>query len=266
MAARSQGLRPLLKWVGGKTYWAKRLAALLPEHRVYVEPFAGGAAVFFRKKPAELEVLADANPFPIQFYRRVRKGELRKCQGGIQATEANLKRSADGKTACDMLARSVLTFRGNLDVTKKTDNRYFREKRMLARQRLKHLPRYEARLKKVKLVTGDFEATMRQYDAPDAVHFLDPPWRVDDSKMYQIRGTKADDPKHVKRVADSMQGHVVVIYNDVKSIRDTFCRRPWTCKSLEGHANAKGSQGGMRKRRFLVAIKPAASRARRKAA
>jgi len=46
----------------GKTHLARRIVAELPEHRVYVEPFAGGAQVLFTKEPSEVEVVSDLDP------------------------------------------------------------------------------------------------------------------------------------------------------------------------------------------------------------
>ena len=46
----------------GKTHLAQRIAAELPEHRVYVEPFAGGAQVLFAKDLSEVEVVSDLDP------------------------------------------------------------------------------------------------------------------------------------------------------------------------------------------------------------
>ena len=48
-----------LAYVGGKRRLAPQLIALFPEHRTYVEPFSGGAQVFFAKTPSAVEVLND---------------------------------------------------------------------------------------------------------------------------------------------------------------------------------------------------------------
>ena len=54
-----EGIRPLFGSPGGKTRLAKLIVSYFPDHKTYVEPFCGGAAVFFAKKPSEVEVLND---------------------------------------------------------------------------------------------------------------------------------------------------------------------------------------------------------------
>ena len=44
---------------GGKRYMADRLVRMLPEHKVYVEVFTGGAACFWKKKPSDKEIIND---------------------------------------------------------------------------------------------------------------------------------------------------------------------------------------------------------------
>ena len=35
---------------GSKAYAVKRILPLVPEHRIYIEPFCGGAALFLQRK------------------------------------------------------------------------------------------------------------------------------------------------------------------------------------------------------------------------
>lgn len=59
---------PVIKWVGGKTKLLPELLERMPaKYGRYYEPFAGGAALFFRIAP-ERAVLADSNPDLIGLY------------------------------------------------------------------------------------------------------------------------------------------------------------------------------------------------------
>jgi DNA adenine methylase len=57
---------------GGKHYVADRLVRMMPPHITYVEPFAGSAAVFFKKPPSPVEVLGDLRENLIDTYRWIR--------------------------------------------------------------------------------------------------------------------------------------------------------------------------------------------------
>lgn len=62
---------PIIPWIGGKRRLADRIFPFFPEHKCYVEPFAGGAALFFLRRPAEVEVLNDINGDLTNLYRVV---------------------------------------------------------------------------------------------------------------------------------------------------------------------------------------------------
>jgi len=63
---------PVVKWVGGKTRLLPELLARIPaKFGRYYEPFAGGAALFFRLAP-ERAVLADSNADLIGLYTALR--------------------------------------------------------------------------------------------------------------------------------------------------------------------------------------------------
>src|SRR5579862_8405341 len=58
-----------LAYIGGKNRLAKQIIELIPDHKTYIEPFAGGAQVFFHKEPSEVEVLNDLDGEVVNFFR-----------------------------------------------------------------------------------------------------------------------------------------------------------------------------------------------------
>ena len=52
-------MQSIIARVGGKSKLAQRIVSKIPKHRIFVEAFVGGGAVFFRKKPSEIEVVND---------------------------------------------------------------------------------------------------------------------------------------------------------------------------------------------------------------
>jgi DNA adenine methylase len=82
-SGRAIAATPIVKWAGGKTKLLPELLARLPARwGRYYEPFAGGAALFFRLAP-ERAVLADANPDLMFVYHAVKTdigGVIRRLQ------------------------------------------------------------------------------------------------------------------------------------------------------------------------------------------
>jgi DNA adenine methylase len=64
-------LKTPITYYGGKQLMVRHILPMIPEHNLYCEPFAGGAAIFFAKQPSEVEILNDTNRELINFYRVV---------------------------------------------------------------------------------------------------------------------------------------------------------------------------------------------------
>ncbi len=66
------GVKPFLKWVGGKRKLLPHILPMLPaKFGRYHEPFVGGGALFFARRP-ERATLADSNSRLVRAYRGVR--------------------------------------------------------------------------------------------------------------------------------------------------------------------------------------------------
>ena len=64
--------KPALRYHGGKWRLAPWVIEAFPKHRVYVEPFGGGASVLLRKERAEYEVYNDIDSTVANVFRALR--------------------------------------------------------------------------------------------------------------------------------------------------------------------------------------------------
>lgn len=65
-------ISPIVPWQGGKRRLVSQLTQNIPEHKCYVELFAGGAALFFMRETAsKVEVINDLDGELVNLYRVV---------------------------------------------------------------------------------------------------------------------------------------------------------------------------------------------------
>jgi len=64
-----------LAYIGSKRLVARRLVHCFPAHTTYVEPFCGGAHVFFQKRPSPVEVLNDLDGELVKIFCEARVWE-----------------------------------------------------------------------------------------------------------------------------------------------------------------------------------------------
>lgn len=64
---------PSITYCGGKSKLAEQIAAMLPEHTHYIEPFAGSLAVLLAKKPSRLEAVNDLDRDLMTFWKVLRE-------------------------------------------------------------------------------------------------------------------------------------------------------------------------------------------------
>ena len=259
-------LPPLIQWPGGKARMAKRLNKMFPKHDTYVEPFAGGASLFFYKPLVKKNVLSDMDPWLIDLYKDVKAGKLSQCEGGIKPSRSLFARAQKNKSACHKVAVVGMSYHGNRKsyfLNKGRDGRAFYQGK-LGKQRC-----YAAKLAKATVKKGDFASVSRANDSKHTLHFWDPPWPIDYSDMYygntkpgrgKSKNKKAFggsmDPRYVRKVADSLKGTVVVIYNWTPELQRTFSGPRW--KTMKISAPTHLAKSGNVMRPNLVAIKKAA--------
>ena len=176
----------LWPWQGGKARLAPWIANRLPPHRVYVEPFAGTAAVLLAKVPSPIEVLNDANGDIIavyrclqdpglsrQLWRRIRWTPVSRAEW-IKAHEPP-DESDLVEQAARFLVRMLQGFGGKPNASAwgggVGDDIHLRINRFLHRLRP-----VADRLQAVVLETGDWATVVTRYEREDTVVYCDPPY------------------------------------------------------------------------------------------
>lgn len=95
-------IRPAIKCHGGKFYLSKWILSHFPEgfeNMTYVEPYCGGANVFFNKSKSKIEVINDIDTGVVQIYRALRDEpaefirRLKICKYSEETFERALKKT-----------------------------------------------------------------------------------------------------------------------------------------------------------------------------
>ncbi len=162
---------------GGKSNLAKKINSLVPKHTTYVEPFAGGAAVFWNKEPSTREVLNDKDPEIAFAYRFIK---------GMTDTEfKSLKRMqwVHGEGTFERIKGSKP--RGRVERFRKFyylgaaswggGKQQFRTTTGMKID-IDKLVRCKARLKGVTVLSKDYKAVISAYNSPATFFYVDPPY------------------------------------------------------------------------------------------
>jgi len=230
--------RPLpspLCWSGGKVKMAKMLARRIPPHRVYVEPFFGAGHLFWRKQPAEGEVINDIDGQLMDFYRYLREAPGFTCDMTPDMARWRRLRQAyrAGETLdpCDFLYLVKYAYGCKSAPDKITPNPA--KMRKCAGQKdpsacmvsalRRRFPEYKRRLAKTRIHSRDWEEVVRAYDSPETFFYLDPPyvgWMEDPGACSYVSCDVS--PERLAHVLRGLKGKWMVTYDDHPRVREAF--------------------------------------------
>jgi DNA adenine methylase len=217
-----------LAYIGGKNRLASRLVQLFPEHKTYIEPFCGGAQVFFRKDPAQAEILNDLNEDIFNL--------LRVCQLHHEELIRYLRYAVVSRRWFELFEKTLpetltdiqraarffflqkncyggLVRRRNFCVSVQDNSNYNPET----------LPeligRVHERLLHVQLECTPYQDIFRKYDRPFAFFYLDPTYF--NKPYYKFNFTEQD---YIELAAQLklLKGKFLMSLNDTPEIRQIF--------------------------------------------
>lgn len=182
-------VKPLVPYHGGKGRIASWITTLIPPHRIYVEPFAGSAAVLLAKPVATHEILNDLDANVVCFYRvlRERPEDLElACRLTPYARDEFLEADLDDLSIDDLerarrwwirTSQSFNHTAGGKTGWATSVNRGSNSARTVL-NRLGRFADAVDRLSHVVIENRDAVDVIQQYSRPDAVVYADPPYLV----------------------------------------------------------------------------------------
>ncbi len=174
-----EGIRPAFGSPGGKKLLAQNIVKLIPEHKVYVEPFSGAAAVFFAKEPSESEVLNDSDSEIAEAFKFIkenteadRKKLLSLPMERDRKVFERLKASSPG----GLLENFHRFLYLNAFSMGNTRDGYADGVAKTIAHKVDRMDRLAERLKGVQITSKDFRDVIAEHDGPDTFFYLDPPY------------------------------------------------------------------------------------------
>ncbi|MFD2755703.1 DNA adenine methylase [Comamonas terrae] len=266
--------RPALRYHGGKFRLAPWVMQFFPKHHRYVEPFGGAAGVLLRKERSYAEVYNDLDSDIANFFRVLRDEGLRsrlieacqltpyarnEWQLAYEPTDEPVERAR--RTA----VRAAMGF-GSAGATKESGG--FRIDTARAFSTAMHnwatypacLGAIGARFEAVLIENRPAIDVMRQHDAPDTLHFVDPPYLPETRQLggnrYYRHELNKEQHAELLEALRGLQGFVVLSGYPSPLYLDSLA--DWTMHTTQARIAAHRGTG---MRTEAVWLNPACSRA-----
>lgn len=223
---------PVIPWLGGKRRLAKHILPRFPAHQCYVEPFAGGAALYFLKQPSKSEVLNDVNGDLVNLYKVIKHHldefvrQFRWALVSRQMFEWAAMAVPDALTDIQRAARffylQKLAFGGKVESqtfgTATTSGVRLNLLRIEEDLSAAHL-----RLARTTIEHLGWERCIERYDRPHTLFYCDPPYWGTEGYGVEFG---LDQYARMADLARSIQGRMVISVNDIPEMRSAFAGLP----------------------------------------
>jgi DNA adenine methylase len=252
-----------LTYYGGKQQLASKIVSLIPDHRIYVEPFVGGGAVFFAKPPSEVEVINDINAELVNFYAQVQQNfGLLEQEIRISLHSRDLHRKArviyENPDMFDPLKRAWsvwvlanMSYGAKLDGTFGYDRSGTTSKK-ISNKREGFTEDLAIRLQRVQIECADALRIIRSRDTPETFVYADPPYVGTDQGHY--KGYSETDFRALLSVLSGIEGRFLLSSYPSKLLDEFSLDKGWSKISMVMPLSmAAKTAKGIKKTEVLVA-------------
>lgn len=219
VGTREEILRAPFGYLGGKSRSVKTILEHLPYRNTYCEPFGGSAAVLLSRDPVPLEIYNDRYGGVVCFYRCIRdkpKELQERLELVVHSREEFLWCKETWEHCQDEVERAARWYymiQASFGSLGRNWGRVSSGKGMMGNKILNNLCLFSQihnRIKNVQIENLDWLLCFKDYDNPETVFYVDPPYiETNDKYVYKHRLSKED---HIKlcNVIFNCEGYVAL--------------------------------------------------------
>jgi len=220
--------QPIIPWIGGKRRLAKTILPLFPPHCCYVEPFAGGAALFFLKEQSEVEVLNDINLELVTLYRVVQHHLEEFCRQFKWALFSRMiyewAQMTRPETLTDIQRAARFYYLQKLAFGGKVHGQTFgtattSPARLNLLRLEEDLSQAHLRLSRVFIEHLTWQRCIGKYDREHTLFYCDPPYWGTEGYGIEFGLENYDE---LAKLAKTIKGKMVISVNDIEEMRRAF--------------------------------------------
>ena len=225
-----------ISYYGGKQTLSPIILELIPEHKIYCEPFLGGAAVYFAKKPSKVEVINDTNSELINFYEVV-KTDFTALEREIAITLHSRTKHRQAQVIYanpdmfDRIKRAwAVWMLANISYGCKLDGVFGYDRsgtasKKLANKRKGFTEEYAIRLQNTQIECCDALRIIRSRDTEETFFYIDPPYVGADQGHYD--GYSQEDFDALLALLEEIKGKFLLSSYRNATLKECVKRNGW---------------------------------------
>jgi DNA adenine methylase len=254
-------LKTPISYYGGKQKLAATIISFIPKHDFYIEPFVGGAAVFFQKPPSHIECINDTNSELINFYRvcKNRFHDLATLVNSTLHSRKQHKQAAmiyDEPDLFDEVRRAwavwvlaTQSFSAMLDGSFGYDKSDNTTTKKIGNKRQQFTEELALRLQNVCIECADALYVIKSRDTEASFFYCDPPYFNSDMGHYD--GYSEQDFENLLKTLAGIKGKFMLSSYPSKLLKDYTKANGWHMWSVESGVSVN-AKGGYMKRKVEV--------------
>lgn len=255
-------LKTPISYYGGKQNLVSTIIPLFPRHQTYTESFVGGGAIFWAKRPSEVEVINDYNRELINFYE-VCKNEFIELEKMVRISLHSRSLHTDAivmynnphlfnriQRAWAVWVLSSQSFSAMLDGNWGYDVVKGTTSKKINNRRESFTEEFAIRLQNVQIENTDALRIIRSRDYEGAFHYCDPPYFNSDCGHYD--GYSIQDFEALLQTLSQCKGKFLISSYPSEILSDYTASNNWFTKKVEQAVSVANGTGGAGKRKIEV--------------